>query len=278
MINTFKAAFTAALLLASTSTYAADLNAADSAKLDAVLDARTDAQKMRDKHRHPKEILTMFGITPGMTVVDTLPGSWYGDILVPYLGAEGTYIGALYSDERIRMMSPDKPEVQNRRITGARAWPAKAAKYGGSDARPAIDSIRMLAVPESMNGTVDAWLFFRALHHINKFDTADLANAAQDAFRALKSGGVVGIVQHRANEERSAEFAKGFKGYIKQSRVVEAFTEAGFTLELQSEINANPNDKHGEDDFVWRMAPSNKSPEAQALGESDRMTLLFRKP
>ena len=53
-----------------------------------------DADRARDVHRHPAETLTFFDVQPGMTVVDFMPsGGWFTRVLVPYLGAEGTYIG-----------------------------------------------------------------------------------------------------------------------------------------------------------------------------------------
>ena len=130
-----------------------------------------------------------------------------------------------------------------------------------------------------MNETADAWLFIRALHHTNRFDSKYLDMSAADAFRVLKSGGLAGVVQHRAPEDADDVWADGSKGYLKQSRVIQAFKKAGFVLENASEINANRKDQPTESDFVWRLLPSNKDDAtAQAIGESDRMTLVFRKP
>jgi predicted methyltransferase len=70
-----------------------------------------------------------------------------------------------------------------------------------------------------------------------------------------------------------------------EAEVIEAFEKAGFELVASSEINANPADRPGPDDTVWRLPPSlatsKEDPALQAkmkaIGESDRMTLLFRK-
>ena len=101
----------------------------------------------------------------------------------------------------------------------------------------------------------------------------------------LKDGGLVGVVQHRAPESASDEWANGSRGYLKQSAVIAMFEDAGFQLVARSEINANPKDQPGEEDIVWRLPPSlrtsQENPELReamlAIGESDRMTLLFRK-
>ena len=96
---------------------------------------------------------------------------------------------------------------------------------------------------------------------------------------------MVGVVQHRLPESAAAEGADGSRGYLKQSDVVAAFEAAGFELVASSEINANPKDVPGAEDIVWRLPPSlngsaedpEKREAMKAIGESDRMTLLFRK-
>jgi len=108
----------------------------------------------------------------------------------------------------------------------------------------------------------------------------------EETFNTVKPGGVVGVVQHRGPEGNSDGWANGDAGYLKQSRVVEAFEAAGFVLEASSEINANPADVPSNEDVVWRLPPSTGTTEEgtperaamEAIGESDRMTLLFRKP
>lgn len=252
---------------------------AEAADLDSVLAARSDTLKARDQYRHPKETLEFFEIKPGMTVADTLPGDWYGSILAPYLGSDGTYVGAMYSVEHYKKMWGE-------RFTGARKerltnfedrWPGMVA--GWAAAAPTTASFRIWEASEDLYGTLDAYLMVRAAHHLNKYDAAQLDAAAAEAFKLLKTDGIMGVVQHRAREDRDEEWAKGFNGYLKQSRVIEAFTNAGFVLEAASEINANPKDEANTGDRVWRLKPTGgKTPELAAIGESDRMTLKFRKP
>ena len=134
----------------------------------------------------------------------------------------------------------------------------------------------------------DAALFIRALHNLNRFegDGGYLTAALNDALEALKPGGILGVVQHRAPDEMSDEWAAGQNGYLKQDALIKRIEQAGFEFVAASDINANPKDQPGEDDFVWRLPPSlftsNANPELKekltAVGESNRMTLKFRKP
>lgn len=255
----------------------------DLARLDAVIAARSDADKERDASRHPKETVQFFGLEPGMTVVEVFPGSgWYTRVVAPYIGPRGKYCGANYSLVITEKMMGD-------RWAGAKAaqeawvatYPAET-KAKLTDA-PEICAYRIGSPPADLKAKVDAILFFRALHHLNRFDPANLDVAAAEAFSLVKPGGIVGVEQHRAPETASDAWAIGDAGYIKQSRAIEAFTKAGFVLEVSSEINANPKDQPTEQDVVWRLPPALAGPEETraaraAIGKSDRMTLLFRKP
>ena len=115
------------------------------------------------------------------------------------------------------------------------------------------------------------------MHYLFRFKEPLVDTALSEVFDLLAPGGVVGVVQHRAPEDADAEFASGNNGYLKQSDVVAAFERAGFVLEEASEINANPNDPV--DGRVWRLPPTTTdNPDTLEIGESDRMTLRFRKP
>ncbi len=257
-----------------------------SEKLDAVLAAQPDADKARYPQRHPRETLQFFGVEPGMTVVDTLPGDvWYTGILLDYLGPDGTVIAADYSAQMWSLFgdySPDPKEKAN--------WPADYvakmdAKRGADDAK--IAAFQYGSVPDDMAGTADIVLLIRALHHFTRMEGKGgyLTQALADIDKVLKPDGIVGVVAHRAPESSPDAWALGDAGYIKQSAVVAAFEKAGFELVEASETNANPKDQPTEKDFVWRLPPTlatsqdNAELKAQmeAIGESDRMTLKFRK-
>lgn len=258
-----------------------------SERLDEVLAAQPETDKARYVHRHPKETLQFFGIEPGMTVVDTLPGEvWYTGILLDYLGESGKVIGADYSARMWTLFgeySPDPKETAN--------WPADfvakmETRRGADDA--VVAAVQYGSIPADMAGTVDVVLVVRAMHHFMRLEDKGgyLTQALADINTMLKPGGIVGVVAHRAPESSSDAWALGDAGYVKQSAVVAAFQKAGFELVESSEINANPKDQPTDKDIVWRLPPtfatSEKAPELKAkmqeIGESDRMTLRFRKP
>lgn len=258
------------------------------AKLAAILEAQPDEVKARYDARHPGETLAFFGIEPGMKVAEALPGGgWYSKLLLPYLGEEGKLIGAHYPDE----LWPNfgfGDEWVAQRLEGTAKWPEQAAGWeieGGAK----IGSVQLTKMPEEATGMLDAVLFIRALHNLNRFSTEEtnyMGDTIAEAYRVLKPGGVVGVVQHRAPEGNSDEWANGNNGYLKEAAVIAAFEAAGFELAGSSDVNANPNDVPSEEDFVWRLPPTlagteEGTPERaanEAVGESDRMTLKFRKP
>ena len=153
-------------------------------------------------------------------------------------------------------------------------WPAGTADWGIEHRAP-VSAVKFGAIPEALNGTADKVLLIRALHNVARFESKGgyLTTALNNSFSMLKPGGILGVVQHEAREDRSDEWAGGNAGYLKQSFIVEAATKAGFEL-VQS------------GDIVWRLPPglatSKEDPELaaqmNAIGESNRMTLKFRKP
>lgn len=261
----------------------------DGAKLATILDAQSDKAKARYKARHPQETLEFFGLTPGMKVAEALPGGgWYSKILIPYLGDEGHLIGMDYSIK----MWPEFGGFANAEflekkkswaaewVEGAQAWRAgsqgriSAFTFGGRDV--------------AMDGQLDAILFIRALHNLARFEDEGgyLTEALGDTHALLKSGGIVGVVQHQGPESNDDKWAEGDNGYLKKSQLIASFEAAGFELVKESAINENPKDVPSNEDIVWRLpqslGTSRDNPELrakmEAIGESNRMTLLFKKP
>lgn len=260
----------------------------DTVKMNDVLAAQSDEMKARYQYRHPKETLEFFGVVPGMTVADVLPGrEWYSGILLPYLGKDGLLVGTDYGMGTWAGYQGDAPEAPEW-LEKRKSWPERFTKMaqdwrGDSDA--AIRGMRVDEVPEALEGKIDLVLMMRAAHLPNRFE-GELETLVASVFKALKPGGVLGIVQHRAPAGNSDAWADGSAGYLKQSMVVAKVEAAGFKLEATSEINANPKDNPTEEDVVWRLPPTldvgkdNAELKAKmiAVGESDRMTLKFRKP
>jgi len=253
--------------------------------LNAVLASRSDEDKVRDDARQPLETLTFFQIKPGMTIAEALPGGgWYTRILANYLGQDGTLYGVNYPDSLWPMLSYASPEWIAERIAASQNFTAKVATF--TDNGITAQGFTFDTVPPEVDGTVDRVLLIRALHNLNRFQqkagTRSQALAATHAM--LKQDGLVGVVQHRAPATASEEWADGNKGYLNEVAVIAMFAEAGFALVAQSEINANPMDQPSGEDNVWQLPPSlrgNNDDEQRdamvAIGESDRMTLLFRK-
>lgn len=251
-----------------------------------ILDAQADANKERFQYRNPRKTIEFFGIKPGMTVAEVLPGGgWYSKILIPYLGDEGHLVGIDYS---IPMWGEfggfANAEFLEKKKTWAADWVAQAEDWkNGNETK--LSAFAFGNAPKSLKDKVDVIFLPRAFHHLNRFEQAHLAGALDDMKTILKPDGVVAIVAHRAAEDQDDGWANGDNGYMKQSTVVALMEEAGFELSGQSEINANPKDqaKSENGDMVWRLPPSlatsRDDPELRAkmvaIGETDRMTLKF---
>lgn len=246
-------------------------------------------QDVRDRyaHRHPQETLEFFGIEPGMTVVEALPGGgWYSKILIPYLGPNGKLIGADYARDMYANFGFATEEFLEDKKTWTTSWPEVAR--GWQDGGATVDAFVFGSLPEAMHGTADAVLLIRALHNLARFeqDGGYLSAAIQDSYDILKPGGVVGVVQHEARADMPDDWAGGQNGYIKRDFVIAQMEAVGFELVGSSDINANDRDRPTTEDFVWRLPPSYRTSqdnaelraEMEAIGESNRMTLLFRKP
>lgn len=259
---------------------------ADEAALAEALTARSAEDRARDGARHPAETLAFFHVEPGMTVAEVLPGGgWYTRILATYLGGEGTLYGVNYPDRLWPLFSFATDEWIAERIAATNDFPAMVESF--TDNGITTRGFTLNNVPPDVVGTVDRVLLIRALHNLNRFESqAGTRSQALTAVRnMLKEDGLVGVVQHRAPAVGVEASTDGSRGYLEQAQVIRMFEDAGFELVATSEINANPNDRPGPEDSVWRLPPtlrtSKDDPELraamEAIGESDRMTLLFRK-
>ncbi len=256
--------------------------------LRAVLAEQGEEAMSRYQYRHPAETLEFFGIEPGMTVVEALPGGgWYSKILLPYLGSDGELIGVDYALDMFPLFGFFSEERIEAKKTWAPDWTADAREWFG-DKGATVSAFVFGSQTSATHGTADAVLFIRALHNLARFESQGefLTTALQDAHAVLKPGGVVGVVQHEAREDTADDWASGGAGYLKKSFVIEQFEKAGFELVSESDINTNPKDQPTVKDIVWRLPPSFNGTKddaelkaaVTAIGESNRMTLLFRKP
>lgn len=240
----------------------------------ATADNRSSDNIARDTYRNPQQTLTFFGLQPNMTVVEIWPGGgWYTEILAPTLKQQGQYFAAHFpSDSEVKFYQRSLTQYQDK-LASHRAYEnVKLSEfYPGTH--------HNIAPAES----ADMVLTFRNLHNwYMQRDVEGINEAFKAFFTALKPGGVLGIVDHRLPENRDGAKAKR-SGYVKQSWVIELAEQAGFVLEATSEVNANPLDTADHEKGVWTLPPRLALGEKditkyQAIGESDRMTLKFRKP
>jgi len=235
---------------------------------------RRKDDRSRDQWRHPKETLAFFRVRPGMTVVDYMPSSgWYTRILVPYLGEGGHYIG----------LNPDvrggSEGMQKAFGNLAGTFVGKAAGWTGVSADK-IAAYNSDGLPAALDGTVDRALIFREMHNIKRNGWLERELGA--IRRLLKPEGVLGIVQHRAKPDAPDAYVDGSKGYLREKDVIAMVEAQGFEFVASSEVNANPLDPADHPAGVWTLPPTFRLGDQDrsryvAIGESDRMTLLFRK-
>lgn len=243
---------------------------------------RTPENRARDVYRHPVEALTFWGLKTGDTVVEIDPGAkgYWLEILAPYarLGG-GTYLASLpvldapgMSDDARARAAASHKAFQDEIAAVSNYSDAKGFEFGPAklDALPA--------------GTADFLLVARAFHNWSRAGTTEPYMAA--FHRMLKPGGIFAVEQHRAPEGSDPMAGTG---YVPESYVIDSAKKAGFTLEARSEINANPKDTRDHPFGVWTLPPVRQSSENgrtltpderakyDAIGESDRMTLRFRK-
>ena len=245
--------------------------------MDAVLasDIRKD-DKARDKYRHPKETLSFFQVKPNMVVVDYLPSSgWYTRVLGPYLNKQGRYIGINPAVDGLPF-----PDEQKQRVAAiGDTFPPKAATWTGLP-QASFTAYTSDKFPEDMKGKVDRVLIFREMHNFFNWNVAD--SELKRIRSMLKDGGMVGITDHRANLNTPYSKADGDLGYLREKDVINVMDIAGFDLVGKSEINANPRDTKDYEGGVCTLPPSYAKKDVdrakyEAIGESDRMTLLFKK-
>lgn len=228
--------------------------------------------KARDQFRHPVETLAFFHVGPNMKVGEYSPGGgWYTRLLGHYLGGEGQLVGIYVNPVSA---SPD-PARQQRVRDQAAGFGKEVAGYTGLPAEHfsgiTLDNI------EGQKGTFDRILLMRALHNPLRMGILDTELRAMREL--LKDDGLIGVEQHRAKPDAPWAYANGSKGYLRQKDVIDIMRINGFELVAASEINANPKDTADHPEGVWEMPPTlaTKREDLKNLGESDRMTLLFKK-
>jgi predicted methyltransferase len=234
--------------------------------LAAIIDGpqRGDANKARDRYRHPLEVLTFFGVQADSNVVEIVPGKagYWVEILAPYLKDRGRYTA---SGDAQRDIAPVKARIA-----------ASPELYGKTTITEFTGGDQEIAPP----GSADFVLTFRNIHNWMRAGTADAAFRA--FYKALKPGGILGVEDHRARSDQPQD-PQAKSGYVRQDFAIALAGKAGFKLIGSSEINANPKDAKDYPDGVWTLPPTYRLKDQDrdkysAIGESDRFVLKFAKP
>ena len=232
---------------------------------------RSDRNVVRDPYRHPLETLLFFGVRPDSTVVEILPGSagYYMEILAPYLMQKGRYIAANRDELAVSPYREDHEKLLAR-------LQAEPELYGKVLVTKFNGDRHEIAPP----GSADFVLTFRNLH--NWIERGELEAALRAFHKALKPGGVLGVVDHRGRADLPQE-AQMKTGYVREDYAIQQIEKAGFKLAGRSEVNANPKDSKDYPAGVWTLPPTYRLKDQdraryQAIGESDRFTLKFVKP
>lgn len=233
---------------------------------------RSEANRARNEFRHPVETLEFFGLAADMTVIEILPSTgWYTEIMAPYLRDHGKYYAAHFSpNASLAYMAPNLRNFEEK-IT------AEPELYGKITVRHLNPPHEVaIAPPES----ADMALTFRNVHNWIMADQEHEFFAA--FYAALKPGGVLGVVEHRAKPDAGMDVMRT-SGYVTEAYVKEVAAAAGFEFVGSSEINANAKDPTVHPRGVWTLPPNYRMGDEDrskyaAIGESDRMTLKFVKP
>lgn len=226
----------------------------------------------RDSARHPLETLKFFGLKPSMTVLEYGPGGgWYTELLAPVLAAQGKLI--------VTTADPKGPPESRATLYAERLqlFLEKSPELFGK-VQPVI--FGDFSSPElGLENEVDMALVIRGMHSWVR--EGNLNAWLQQIHKALKPGGVLGIVQHRAAPGADPQQTAP-KGYVPEAWLIEQVQAQGFKLQAKSEINANPKDTRDYEVGVWALPPNLRLGDQDrekyiAIGESDRMTLRFVK-
>lgn len=215
-------------------------------------DVRDEKETKRDANRLPVETLEFFGFSDDMSVIELIPGGgWYTKLLAPALAENGTYYGAMFTgriEENLKgkagfeSMKFLKPELKTSRNKETRLGSVEPFEF---DVKP-----------------VDMVLTFRNYHN---FDKEGRMNINKAAFKALKSGGIYGVIDH--TRRHMVPLSDEQRRRIDPVLAIKEIQDAGFVLVDYSNLHHRP-----QDDLSKEVGHET------VTGQTDRWTLKFKKP
>jgi predicted methyltransferase len=223
-------------------------------KIEAAMksDIRTAEEKGRDAERLPRQTLEFFGLKDTMRVVELVPsGGWYTKILAQVLADKGELYVSL-GTRQIEPLMKQYPALGKVKIAATDGKLIPTNNPGVFDLGPTS-----LGVTDA-----DLVLTFRNVHN---FTPSGRANLHKAVFNAVKPGGYYGILDHtrRHNEPDNLENGRRMDPVL----VIKEVQAAGFVFVDYSGLHFHPDDE-------LRYEVGRKT----VTGNTDRITLLFRKP
>jgi predicted methyltransferase len=239
---------------------------------------RSEENRARDEYRHPTETLTFFGLQPTMSVLEIWPArGWYTEILAPFLKDKGQLTLANFR-KNDGTIEDEKKQFWARLAAKLDQDIAKNPEHFGTVNVLEFDPPGLMSLGNV--NQYDMVLSFRNSHIWN--EQGYLLDVFRSFFDVLKPGGTLGLVEHRSSRLSEISSRAG-EGYLDEYYVISVARQAGFVLEDRTEINANAKDTKDYPKGVYALPPTLAMGNVDrqkylAIGESDRMTLRFRKP
>ncbi|MBF7074481.1 class I SAM-dependent methyltransferase [Glaciecola sp. MH2013] len=224
------------------------------AKIEAAMasDIRTDAEIKRDRNRRPVQTLEFFGVEDDMRVVELVPGGgWYTKLLAPALNENGEYFAAI-GTSRIERNLADQPGFEKMRIVGK-----EVSTYREEGERFSSIKATDLGVSDA-----DVVLTFRNYHN---FSEQGRKKMNELAFKALKPGGIYGVVDHTARHMEAPNNSN--RRRVDPVLAIKEIQEAGFVMVDYSTLHYREDDELEYEVGVKSVA-----------GNTDRWTIKFMKP
>ena len=210
----------------------------------------------RDAGRKPIEVLSFFGIKPGMKVVDLMSGEgYYTDILRNIVGPKGQVIAHINPFLRINMSKTYGSGGSWEKRLNSESWKKNVT--------PLISKLDELKLSGELDGAMLA-----IFYHDTVWMKVDRNKMNEDIFETLKSGGIYAIIDHHALKGHGVQDVKTLHR-IEMDLLIQEVEAAGFKLAASSDLLSHPKDTR--DYNIFRDYET-------ARDQTDRFVLKFVKP